>query len=249
MSAIVTSSEGLVAGAVTIATHDGSISGYRAMPAGGGLYPTVVVVQEIFGLHEWICDICRRLAKAGYYAIAPSLYQRQGDATAYTDTQALIREIVAKVSDAQVMTDLDAAVAHAKASGNADTAKLGITGFCWGGRIVWMYAGHDPALKAGVAWYGPVSRAYHAGDPTAIDVVPSIRAAMLGLYGGDDPGIPNDTTAKIGDAMKSAGKTCDIVVYPDTPHGFLADYRPSYRKAAAEDGWRRMLDWFARRLR
>ena len=249
MSAIVTSSEGLVAGEVTIATHDGSISGYRAMPVGGGPYPTVVVVQEIFGLHAWICDICRRLAKAGYYAIAPSLYERQGDATAYTDTQALIREIVANVSDAQVMADLDAAVAHAKGSGNADTAKLGITGFCWGGRIVWMYAGHDPALKAGVAWYGPVSRAYHAGDPTAIDVVPSIRAAMLGLYGGDDPGIPNDTTAKIGDAMKSAGKTCEIVVYPDTPHGFLADYRPSYRKEAAEDGWRRMLDCFARRLR
>jgi len=249
MNAIVTSSEGLIAGDVTIPTLDGRISGYRAMPASGGPFPTIVVVQEIFGLHAWICDICRRLAKAGYYAIAPSLYERHGDATAYTDTQALIREIVAKVSDAQVMVDLDAAVAYAKGTGMADTTKLGITGFCWGGRIVWMYAGHNPALKAAVAWYGPVSRAYHAGDPTAIDIVPRIAAAMLGLYGGDDPGIPNDTTAKIGAAMNSAGKTCEIVVYPDTPHGFLADYRPSYRNAAAEDGWRRLLDWFSRYLR
>jgi carboxymethylenebutenolidase len=249
MSAIVTSSEGLIAGDVTISTADGRISGYQALPASGGPFPTIVVVQEIFGLHAWICDICRRLAKAGYYAIAPSLYERQGDATAYTDTQALIREIVAKVSDAQVMVDLDAAVAYAKGTGKADTTKLGITGFCWGGRIVWMYAGHNPALKAAVAWYGPVSRAYHAGDPTAIDVVPQIGAAMLGLYGGDDPGIPNDSTAKIGAAMKDAGKTCEIVVYPDTPHGFLADYRPSYRKAAAEDGWRRLLDWFGGYLR
>lgn len=244
MNKIATPTEGLVAGDVTIATPDGSMPGYRAMPAAGGPFSTILVVQEIFGLHEWIRDICRRLAKAGYCAIAPSLYERHGDATKVTDTQALIRDIVSKVSDAQVMRDLDAAVAYAKSTGNADTAKLGITGFCWGGRIAWMYAGHNPALKAAVAWYGPVSRPYHAGDGTATDIVPEIRAAVLGLYGGDDPGIPNETTQKIGEAMKAAGKTCEIVVYPDTPHGFLADYRPSYRKAQAEDGWRRLLAWF-----
>ena len=248
MSAIATSTDGLVAGAVSVPTADVSVPAYRAMPASGGPFPTIVVVQEIFGLHEWIRDVCRRLAHAGYFAIAPSLYERQGDATKYTDNQALIRDIVSRVPDAQVMRDLDAAVAYAKGTGLADTAKLGITGFCWGGRIVWMYAGHNPALKGAVAWYGPVSRPYHPGDKTATDIVPGIHAAVLGLYGGDDPGIPNDTTAKIGDAMKAAGKTCEIVVYPDTPHGFLADYRPSYRKDAAEDGWRRLLGWFGRHL-
>lgn len=248
MSIIEASSEGLVAGAVTFPMGDSSLPAYRAMPASGGPFPTIVVVQEIFGLHEWICDICRRLAQAGYFAIAPSLYERQGDATKFTDTQALIRDIVSKVSDAQVMGDLDAAVAYAKSTGKADTSRLGITGFCWGGRIVWMYAAHNPALKAAVAWYGPVARAYHSGDPTAIDAVPAIDAAVLGLYGGDDPGIPNESTQKIGQAMKAAGKTCEIVVYPDTPHGFLADYRPSHRREPAEDGWRRLLGWFAKYL-
>ncbi|MET0918905.1 MAG: dienelactone hydrolase family protein [Burkholderiales bacterium] len=248
MSVIVTSSEGLTVGDVTVTTSDVDIPAYRAMPAAGGPFPVILVVQEIFGLHEWVMDVCRRLARAGYYAIAPSLYERQGDATKVADTQALIRDIVSKVSDAQVMRDLDATLAFAKGTGNADVAKLGITGFCWGGRIVWMYAGHNAALKAAVAWYGPVSRSYHAGDRTALDVVPDIRAAVLGLYGGDDPGIPNDTTAKIGGAMKAAGKTCEIVVYPDTPHGFLADYRPSYRKEAAEDGWNRLVEWFRKRL-
>ncbi len=248
MSIIETSSEGLVAGDVTFPVGDSGLPAYRAMPASGGPFPTIVVVQEIFGLHEWICDICRRLAHAGYFALAPSLYERQGDATKFTDTQALIRDIVSKVSDAQVMGDLDAAVAYAKSTGKADTSRLGITGFCWGGRIVWMYAAHNPALQAAVAWYGPVARAYHAGDPTAIDAVPAIEAAVLGLYGGDDPGIPNESTQKIGQAMKAAGKTCEIVVYPDTPHGFLADYRPSYRKAAAEDGWTRLLAWFRKHV-
>ena len=249
MKPIVTPSDGLVAGHVQMTVPDGTLRAYRAMPASGGPFATIVVVQEIFGLHAWIEDVCRRLARAGYYAIAPDLYARLGDATKIADTQALIRDIVSKVGDAQVMGDLDAAVAFAKASGSADTSKLGVTGFCWGGRIVWMYAGHNAALKAAVAWYGPVARAYHAGDPTAIDIVPRIRGAVLGLYGGDDPGIPNETTQKIGDAMKAAGKMCEIVVYPDTPHGFLADYRPSYRKDAAEDGWRRLLDWFERHLR
>jgi carboxymethylenebutenolidase len=249
MNAIVTPSDGLVAGSVEMTVPEGTMRAYRAMPARGGPFPTVLVVQEIFGLHAWIEDVCRRIAHAGYYAIAPDLYVRQGDATKYTDNQALIRDVVSKVADAQVMGDLDAAVAFARASGSADTAKLGVTGFCWGGRIVWMYAGHNPGVKAAVAWYGPVARAYHAGDPTAIEIVPKIRGAVLGLYGGDDPGIPNETTTKIGDAMKAAGKVSEIVVYPETPHGFFADYRPSYRKDAADDGWRRVKDWFAKHLR
>ena len=243
---ITTSAEGMTAGEVKVRAGDGDMPAYRAMPAAGGPFPTVLVVQEVFGVHEWVKDICRRLAKAGYFAIAPELYARQGDPTKISDTNALMKDIVSKVPDAQVMGDLDAAVAYAKSTGKADTARLGITGFCWGGRIVWMYAGHNPDLEAAVAWYGPVSRAYHQGDKTPMDIVASIRAPVLGLYGGEDPGIPADTTAKIQDAMKKAGKTVEIVTYPDAPHGFLADYRPSYRKAASEDGWKRMLDWFRR---
>jgi carboxymethylenebutenolidase len=146
------------------------------------------------------------------------------------------------------MGDLDAAAAYAKSTGKADTTKLGITGFCWGGRIVWMYAGHNPDLEAAVAWYGPVARSYHEGDRTPLDIVPNIKAAVLGLYGGDDPGIPRETIDRINAAMKAAGKTAEIVVYPDTPHGFLADYRPSYRKEAAEDGWKRLTAWFKKYL-
>ena len=167
MNAIVTPSDGLVAGSMQMTVPEGTMRAYRAMPGRGGPFPTVLVVQEIFGLHAWIEDVCRRLAHAGYYAIAPDLYVRQGDATKYTDNQALIRDVVSKVGDAQVMGDLDAAVVFAKASGSADTAKLGVTGFCWGGRIVWMYAGHNPGVKAAVAWYGPVARA-----------VPTRRAAL-----------------------------------------------------------------------
>src|SRR2546422_3604035 len=245
---ITTSIEGLVAGEVKIPVQGGEIPGYRAMPAAGVNFPTILVVQEIFGVQEWIKEICRRLAKMGYYAIAPELYARQGDPTRISDTSTLIKDIVSKVPDAQVMGDLDAAAAYAKSTGKADTTKLGITGFCWGGRIVWMYAGHNPDLRAAVAWYGPVARSYHEGDMTPLDIVPNIKAAVLGLYGGDDPGIPRDTIDKINAAMKAAGKTAEIVVYPDTPHGFLADYRPSYRKEAAEDGWKRLAEWFKKYL-
>ena len=212
--------------------------GYRAMPATGGPFPVILVVQEIFGLHEWIKDVCRRLAKAGYYAIAPSLYERQGDATKVADTQALIRDIVSKCPTRKSWRDLDAAVAFAKASGSADTSKLGVTGFCWGGRIVWMYAGHNPALKAAVAWYGPVSRSYRCGRQDGA----RYRAWHSARRCSDSTAatIPVSRTTrreKIGDAMKAAGKTCEFVVYPETPHGFHADYRPSYRKEEAEDGW------------
>ena len=241
---ITTSSEGLVAGEVKIPVQGGEIPGYRAMPATGNNFPTILVVQEVFGVHEWIKDICRRLAKMGYYAIAPELYARQGDPMKISDTNQLMKDIVSKVSDQQVMGDLDAAIAYAKSTGKADTTKLGITGFCWGGRIVWMYAGHNPSLKAAVVWYGQVAISFHAGDKTPLDIVRNIKAPVLGLYGGDDPGIPPETTKKINDAMKSAGKTVEIVTYPGAPHGFLADYRPSYQKEASEDGWKRMTAWF-----
>jgi carboxymethylenebutenolidase len=241
---IVTDTHGLTAGEVKIPTRDGEMPAYRAMPAGRSGLGTVLVVQEIFGVHEHIRDVCRRLAKAGYLALAPELYARQGDPSRYTETAKLMSEIVAKVPDAQVMADLDAAAAWAAGHGG-DGGKLGITGFCWGGRVVWMYAAHNPRLKSGVAWYGPVARAYHPGDKTALDVAASIKQPMLGLYGAVDGGIPNDTVERMRAALKAAGNTAsEIILYPDTPHAFHADYRPSYRKEAAEDGWKRLLAWF-----
>jgi carboxymethylenebutenolidase len=245
---ITTSSEGLVAGEVKVPVRDGEIPAYRAMPATGGGFPTILVIEEVFGVHEWVQDICRRVAKLGYYAIAPELFSRQGDPAKISDINQLLKDIISKAPDTQIMSDLDATVAYAKGTGKADTAKLGITGFCWGGRIVWMYAGHNPNVKAAVAWYGSVARAFHEGDQTALDIVPQIKAPVLGLYGGDDAGIPQDTLDKIKAAMKAQGKTVEIVVYPDTPHGFNADYRPSYRKQAAEDGWKRMSAWFKQYL-
>lgn len=244
-TAIATPADGLEAGEVKVKTADGEIPAYRAMPATGTGFPTVLVVQEIFGVHEYIKDVCRRFAKAGYFAIAPELYARQGDVSKMSDIQAVIRDVVSKVPDAQVMADLDATVAYAQASGKADTAKLGITGFCWGGRIVWLYAAHNPNLKAGVAWYGRVvGNATELQPKNPIDVVADIKAAVLGLYGGADTGIPNDTVERMKQALTAAGKKHEFVVYPDTPHAFHADYRPSYRKEAAEDGWKRALDWF-----
>ena len=238
-----TGSSGLAAGAVTIPVGDFKMPAYRAMPAGTSHLPVVLVVSEIFGVHEHIADVARRLARQGYLAIAPQLFERQGDAGSYTDIGKLIVEVVSRTPDAQVMADLDACVAWAREQGG-DTSRLGITGFCWGGRIVWMYAAHNPALTAGVAWYGPVARSYAAGDPCAIEVAPRIKAPMLGLYGGDDGGIPNDTLEQMRAALKASGNTrSEIVLYADTPHAFHADYRPSYRKEAADDGWRRCLAW------
>lgn len=244
---ISTDTQGLTAGEVKIPTADGAMPAYRAMPAGKSGLATVLVVQEIFGVHEYIKDVARRLAKLGYLAIAPELYARQGDPTKYTDTGALMKEVVSKVSDAQVMADLDAAAAWAGKNGGG--GKLGITGFCWGGRIVLMYAAHNPSLAAGVAWYGPTSRAYHPGDRSALDVAGRIKAPVLGLYGGADGGIPNETVEKMREALKAAGNArSEFVIYPDMPHAFHADYRPSYRKEAAEDGWRRLTAWFKQHL-
>ena len=246
---ITTPSDGLTAGEVKVKTKDGKeMVAYRAMPASGTGFGTILVVQEIFGVHAHIADLCRRFAKAGYYAIAPELYFRQGEPKGYTEIPKLIAEVVSKVPDAQVMADLDDCVAFAKGEGKADTAKLGITGFCWGGRITWLYAAHNPGLKAGVAWYGRV-----VGDSTAltpkhpVDLAKDLKAPVLGLYGGADSGIPNDTVDKMRAALKdgsAAAKKSEIHTYPDMPHAFNADYRPSYRKEAAEDGWKRAVAWF-----
>ena len=243
---ISTDTKGLEAGEVKVPTADVAIPAYRAMPEKGGPFPTVLVVQEIFGVHEHIKDICRRLAKRGCYAIAPELYARQGDVSKLTDFRDIIGKVVSKVPDKQVMSDLDATVAFAKKSGKADTDKLAITGYCWGGRIVWLYAAHNPGLKAGAAWYGRV-----AGDPdelhpkNPVDLAEKIKAPILGLYGAADQGIPVATVDKMREALKAGGNTkSEIIVYPDTPHAFFADYRPSYRKQQAEDAWNRMLAWF-----
>ena len=244
-TAITTDSDGLDAGPVKIPVKDGEIPGYRAMPASGGPFPVILVVQEIFGVHEHMRDICRRLAKLGYMAIAPELYVRQGSVAELSDVQEIIAKVVSKVPDAQVMSDLDATVAFAAASGKGDTAKLGITGFCWGGRIVWLYAAHSSALKAGVAWYGRLVGTDSALTPKhPVELAAELKAPVLGLYGGQDNGIPVETVEQMRSACKTAGKTCELVVYPQAGHAFNADYRPSYREEAAKDGWSRMLAWF-----
>jgi carboxymethylenebutenolidase len=242
---IKTDAEGLNAGEVKIPVAGGEIPAYQARPAKGNAFPVILVVQEIFGVHEHIKDLCRRLAKAGYLAVAPELYARQGDVSKQTDIQEIIKSVVSKVPDAQVMSDLDATVAWAAKSGQGDVSKLGVTGFCWGGRIVWLYAAHNPKLKAGAAWYGRLTSAVDDLHPKhPLDIVADLKAPVLGLYGGADTGIPNESVEKMQQALKAANKPSEIVLYPDTPHGFNADYRPTYRKDKAEDGWQRMLAWF-----
>jgi carboxymethylenebutenolidase len=242
---ITTDSQGLEAGEAKIRTADGEMPAYRAMPAAGGPFPVILVVQEIFGVHEHIKDLCRRLAKSGYLAVAPELYARQGDVSKISDIREVISKVVSKVPDAQVLSDLDATVAWAKATGRGNTAKLGITGFCWGGRIVWLYAAHNPNLKAGVAWYGRlVGDKDELRPKNPVDLAGTLGAPVLGLYGGADTGIPADSIEKMRGALQEAKHPSEIIVYPDTPHGFNADYRPSYRKQQAEDGWKRMLEWF-----
>jgi carboxymethylenebutenolidase len=241
---IKTDANGLTVGEVKIPVAGGSIPGYRAMPDSGGPFATVMVVQEVFGVHEHIKDICRRLAKVGYFAAAPALYAREGDVTRLSDVKQIM-QVVTKVPERQVASDLDATVAWAESTGKADTTKLGIVGFCWGGRQVWLYAAHNPKLKAGVAWYGVLQRPKSEMTPeNPIELVPQINAPILGLYGGADPGIPVAQIDAMRAALKAAGKPSEIIVYPDTPHGFNADYRPSYRPRQAQDGWKRMLAWF-----
>jgi carboxymethylenebutenolidase len=203
------------------------------------------VVQEIFGVHEHIKDICRRFAKLGYCAVAPELYARQGDVSQISDIQEVITKVVSKVPDAQVMADLDAAADWAEKSSKGDSKRLGITGFCWGGRIVWLYAAHSPRLKAGVAWYGRlVGQATDLTPKYPVDLAATLKAPVLGLYGGADSGIPTETVEQMRAALKATDSSSEIVLYPDTPHGFFADYRSSYRQEQAQDGWKRLQDWF-----
>jgi carboxymethylenebutenolidase len=249
---ITTDAKGLVAGAVKIPVTDGEIPAYRAVPARGRNFPIVLVIQEIFGVHEHIQDVCRRFAKLGYLAIAPQLFSRQGDVSKLSNIDE-IRSVVAKVPDAQVLSDLDATVNWGvkSAKGNAD--KLAITGFCWGGRITWLYAAHNPNVKAGVAWYGRL-----VGDVTEltpkhpVDIASTLKVPILGLYGGKDTGITLDTVEQMRDRLasrnenrlKKSSSKSEIIVYPDAPHAFFADYRPSYREKEAKDGWRRLQAWF-----
>ena len=243
---ITTDVQGLTAGEVKIPVKDGEIPAYRAMPAGGGPFPVVLVVQEIFGVHEHIKDLCRRLAKSGYFAVAPELYARQGDVSRLKDIQEILSTVVAKVPDAQVMSDLDATAAWA-GTGEGDVDRLAVTGFCWGGRITWLYAAHNPKVKAGVAWYGRlVGQTSELAPANPIDLASMLTVPVLGLYGGADQGIPLDTIEKMRAALATGKSGSEIVVYREAPHGFNADYRPSYRKDAATDGWTRMLAWFKR---
>lgn len=248
---ITTDAEGLEAGEVKIPVADGEIPAYRAMPSKGKKFPVAIVVQEIFGVHEHIKDICRRFAKLGHMAIAPALYARQGDVSGLAMED--VMKVVAKVPDSQVMSDLDSTIAYARSTGKTDAKRVGITGFCWGGRIVWLYAAHNKDLDAGVAWYGRlVARADAKPSPLTprqpIDVVDELKAPVLGLYGGKDTGIPQESVERMRAALKKskskAAQKSDIIVYPDAGHGFHADYRPSYDKAAATDGWHRLQEWF-----
>lgn len=244
---VTTDDKGLVAGEVKLATRDGPVPAYRALPDKNGKFPLVLVVQEIFGVHEHIKDVCRRLAKLGYFAIALDLYHRQGDVTKMTDNQEIFAKVVNHVPDSQVMSDLDAAVVYAESSGKADAARLGITGFCWGGRITWTYCIHNPRVRAGVAWYGrlvaPQKAALQPAYP--VELAPHLRVPVLGLYGGQDASIPLEHVEQMRAALKGANNTAsEIVVYPEAPHAFYADYRPNFRKEAAEDGWKKMQAWF-----
>jgi carboxymethylenebutenolidase len=241
---IITDSLGLVTGEVKIPVAGGTIPGYRAMPQTGGPFATILVVHEIFGVHEHIKDVCRRLAKLSYFAVAPALFAREGDVATLTDMSQIMK-VVDKVSDRQVTADLDATVAWAKSTGHADTKRLGIVGFCWGGRQVWLYAAHNPNLRAGVAWYGLLERPKTDQTPESpLDLAAQINVPTLGLYGGADAAIPMSQIEEMREKLKAAGKPSEIVVYPDTPHGFNADYRASYRPRQARDAWRRMGVWF-----
>ena len=243
-TAIKTDSDGLIAGEIKVPVADGEMAAYRAQPATGSNFPVVLVVSEIFGVHEYIADVCRRLAKLGYLAIAPELFARYGDPRKMSNVQEILSGVVAKVPDAGVMSDLDACTAWATKNGG-DTARLGITGFCWGGRITWLYAAHNPKVKAGVAWYGKIdSPATDLTPKHPIDLAAQIKPAVLGLYGGKDQGIPVDDVEAMADALKKAGARSQLHLYPDAGHAFHADYRPTYRKAEADDGWKRLQAWF-----
>lgn len=239
-----TDEKGLATETVQLHTSNGPLPAYVAAPAGKGPFPVVVVVQEIFGVHEHIKDVCRRFAKLGAMAIAPDLFARYADVSKMSDVQEILRTVVSKVQDAQVMNDIDSALTWADQSGRGSD-RIGITGFCWGGRITWLYVAHNPKVKAGVAWYGKLTGDKTAQQPSfPLDVVSDVKAPVLGLYGGKDTGIPQDTVEKMRAALKENKTKSEIVVFPEAGHAFYADYRPSYVKSAADDGWKRAVAWF-----
>lgn len=246
-TAIKTSTAGLATGEVTIDVKGFKMPVYRAMPAGKTRLPVVLVLSEIFGVHEHIADVANRFARAGYLALAPELFVRQGDAQSYGEVSKLLAEVISKVPDAQVMGDLDATIQWAAANGG-DASRVGVTGFCWGGRQTWLYSAHNKNIKAGVAWYGRIVGATTDLTPkNPIDIGASLNGPVLGLYGGADDGIPLDGVEKMKLVLaggNAASRASQFVVYPDAPHAFHADYRATYRKAAAEDGWNRCLAWF-----
>lgn len=246
-TAIVTDEANLISGPTTVPSQGDAMPAWLARPAGQhDALPVVIVVQEIFGIHQHIQDLCRRLAKEGYLAIAPELYFRQGDPTHYGDVPTLLAELVSKVPDSQVLSDLDH-TEHFAATQGGDLRRLAITGFCWGGRISWLYAAHNPQLRATAAWYGKLT-----GDKTLtmpkhpVDVATQLGAPVLGLYGAQDGSIPLETIETMRQALRAANAEAEIVVYLEAGHAFNADYRPSYHAASAQDGLQRMLAWFAR---
>lgn len=239
-----TDSTGLNAGVISLTVKEQKVSVYRAMPEGKTNLPVVIVVSEIFGVHEHIADVARRFAKQGYLALAPELFVRQGDAANQPSTAELIKNVISKVPDAQVMEDIDACVAWAKANGG-NTEKLGITGFCWGGRITWLYASHNPGVKAGVAWYGRlVGEKNELQTQYPVDIAGKLKAPVLGLYGAKDTGIPLESVEKMKAALATGASKSEFVIFPNSGHAFHADYRPSYVEADAKEGWSRCLAWF-----
>lgn len=245
-TAIHTDEAGLVAGEVKIPAPGGDMPAYRAMPAGKTNVPVVLVVQEIFGVHEYIKDVCRRFAKLGYMAVAPELYARQGDASKYTDLNQLYTEIVNKVPDAQVLSDLDATAKWA-ASHGGNGKRMAVNGFCWGGRLAWLYAAHNPGLKAAVVWYGRVAGPVAPLQPTnPVDVAAQVKVPVLAMYGGQDQGIPVTSLNAMKEALAKRGAQAPearFVLFRDAGHAFHADYRPSYRAAAAKEGWQLAREW------
>jgi carboxymethylenebutenolidase len=243
---ITTDTNGLVAGEVKIPVADGEIPAFRAMPATGGPFPVIVAIAEVYGVHYHLQDLCLRLAHLGYFAIAPEPFARQGDPGKLTDLKDILQQITSKKSDAEMTSDIDATIAWLKTDAKADTKRLGMTGFCWGGRQTWLYLAHNHDIKAAVAWYGGplIGTSTPMKPKNPIDVVSEIETPVLALHGGADEGIPVVSIEKMKAAMKEAGKTAEFVIYPDTPHGFAADYRAAYREGPAKDGWKRMLDWF-----
>lgn len=242
--AISTDMHGITAGEVKVPVADGTIPAYQAMPSAGKNFPVVLVIQEIFGVHEHIKDMCRRYAKMGYLAIAPELFARQGDVSKMTEIGEILSKVVSKVPDEQVFSDLNATVAFVKANNNGNTEKLGLVGYCWGGRTVWLYAEHNPNVKAGVAYYGLLNgmkSEIKANDP--VDIAHHLKVPVLGLYASTDAFIKPEVIEQMQAELEKSGSKSEIVVFPNVTHGFNADYRPSYNKTAADYAQKLANDW------